>query len=115
MHAFSGFADMLATEPNAWIHGIATCVVLFLAWWLQIDRQSFAFVLIAVVTVWVAEAFNTVLEIMVDMVTTGKYSLAAKRAKDIAAAGVLIASLGAVLIGIAVFSLPLYDKLRSLF
>ncbi|MBI4388440.1 MAG: diacylglycerol kinase family protein [Candidatus Omnitrophica bacterium] len=114
INAFSGLTDMLMTEPNAWAHAAATAFVFILSWWLQIDQQRFALIVIAVVAVWVAEAFNTVLELMVDMVTSKQYSTLAKRAKDIAAAAVLIASLGAVLIGLVILGPPLYLRISSL-
>lgn len=104
---------MLTTEPNAWIHAVATAFVFILSWWLQIDQQRFALIVIAVVAVWVAEAFNTVLELMVDMVTSKQYSVLAKRAKDIAAAAVLIASIGAVLIGVVILGPALYLRVFS--
>lgn len=102
---------MLLTEPNAWLHAVATLIVIFLSWWLQIDRISFAFIMVAVVAVWMAEAFNTVLELTVDIVTSEQYSLAARRAKDIAAAAVLIATIGATLIGLIILGPPLLDHL----
>ena len=111
--AFAGLLDMLTTEPNAWIHATATVFVLGLSWWLRIERKEFALIVGAIVAVWVAEAFNTVLELMVDMVAPKQYSVMAKRAKDIAAAAVLVASLGAVVIGIAILGPSLYTRLSA--
>jgi hypothetical protein len=62
--------------------------------------------------VWVAEAFNTVFEIVVD-IASPQYSYAARRAKDIAAAAVLIASLGAVALGLVILGPPLLKKIES--
>lgn len=101
-HAFQGLGDMVLSEHNAWIHVLATLCALGVAWWLGLDGVGFALILVAIVLVWVAEAFNTVLEIMAGLVAGERYSKSVKRAKDIAAAGVLIASVGAVGIGIAV-------------
>ena len=102
-HAFVGLLDMLATEPNAWVHALATVVALDLAWWFGVTREEFALIVIAIVSVWVAEAFNTVLEIMADLVVGERNSRIVKRAKDIAAAAVLIAAIGAVIIAVIVF------------
>jgi diacylglycerol kinase (ATP) len=111
-HAARGFRDMLLTEPNAWVHAILTILALDLAWWLRIDRTSFALVIIAIVMVWVAEAFNTVLEMMADLVVTPqRYSRTVKRAKDIAAGAVLIASVGALAVGLTILGPPLYQRL----
>ena len=115
LHAVGGLGDMLFTEHNAWIHALATVLALDFAWWLRIDRYGFAIIIIAIVIVWTAEAFNTVLEIMADLVVRQRYSKIVKRAKDIAAAGVLIAVLGAIGVGIAVLGPPLCQRLAPWF
>ncbi|MBI4394936.1 MAG: diacylglycerol kinase family protein [Candidatus Omnitrophica bacterium] len=114
-HAFAGLKDMLLTEPNAWIHAFATVLVLELAWWLGIDSTSFALIIIAIVLVWVAEAFNTVLEIMANLVVGQRYSKIVKRAKDIAAAAVLIAAIGALGVGIVILGPHIYLRMAPLF
>ena len=114
-HALAGLGDMLFTEHNAWIHALATILALDFAWWLGIDRTGFALIIIAIVIVWVAEAFNTVLEVMADLVVGQRYSKMVKRAKDIAAAAVLIATLGAAGIGVVIFGPPLCQRLSPFF
>ncbi len=106
---------MFLTERNAWVHALATILVLDFAWWLGINRRDFVLIIIAIVIVWMAEAFNTVLEIMADLVVGQRYSKTVKRAKDIAAAAVLIATMGAVGVGIAILWPPLYQRLAPLF
>ena len=113
-NAFRGLTDMLRYEYSAWFHAAATIVILALSWWLRIDRESVAFIVIAIVAVWTAEAFNTVLELVVDIVSSGTYSNLAKRAKDIAAAAVLVTSLGAVVVGLLILGPPLYVHLSGL-
>lgn len=109
-YAFSGIKDILMTEHNAWVHAIFTIVILSLALWLQISFIKFVLIIIVITLVWVAEAFNTVLEIVVDMVSR-RYSKSAQRAKDIAAGAVCIASLGAAIVGIILLGPPLLEKL----
>ena len=115
VHAFRGLGDMLLTEHNAWVHALATVLVLDFAWWLGINRHDFALIIIVIVIVWMAEAFNTVLEIMANFVVGQRYSKTVKRAKDIAAAAVLIATMGAIGVGIAILWPPLYHRLAPLF
>lgn len=115
VHAFRGLGDMFLTEHNAWAHALATVLILDLAWWLGINRHDFALIVIAIVMVWMAEAFNTVLEIMADLVVGQRYSKTVKRAKDIAAAAVLIAAMGAVGIGMIILWPPLYQRLAPFF
>lgn len=114
-YAFCGLRDMLETEHNAWVHALATILALGLAWWLNIDRNGFVFIIIAIVMVWVAEVFNTVLEILADLVRPESYSKSVRRAKDIAAAAVLIASMGAIGIGIVILWPPFSHRIVLLF
>ena len=107
-YAIRGLTDMISTEHNAWIHVAATAVALGLAWRFQISMIEFALILIAIVLVWTAEAFNTVLEIMANLVVGQRYSRLVKRAKDIAAAAVLIAAAGALTLGLMILGPPLY-------
>ena len=110
-NALSGLRDMLSTEPNAWIHLVATIIVLLLSAWLKISAGAFVAIVIAIGGVWMAEAFNTVLELVVDLVSSEEYSAPAKRAKDIAAAAVLIWTIAASLIGFIVLGPPLYARI----
>ena len=100
-HAIAGLRDIMSTEHNAWIHAIFTVISLFLATWLRIDFMEFVLIIIVITLVWVAEAFNTVLEIVVDMVSP-EYTQFAKRAKDIAAGAVLVAAIAAAIIGLII-------------
>lgn len=111
-HALNGLADMLRTEHNAWLHGGMTVLVLTLAVWLRLAPIKFALIVLAVISVWVAEAFNTVCEVLADMASPAT-SVAARRAKDIAAAAVLIASLGAAAVGLIVLLPAFISRLSS--
>lgn len=113
-YAFIGLGDMIRTEPNAWVHAFATLLALGLAFWLDVGRVKLCILILSIVSVWTAEAFNTVLEIMADLVVMDRYSRIVKRAKDIAAAAVLVASMGALAIGLIVLGPPLYERLSIL-
>ncbi|MBN1688351.1 MAG: diacylglycerol kinase family protein [Candidatus Omnitrophica bacterium] len=113
-YAAVGMWDMLRTEHNAWVHAIVTVFVLGFSVWLRISGLEFSMIVMAVVGVWAAEAFNTVLEIVMNMISP-EYSRAAQRAKDIAAGGVLIASIGSAIIGLFILGPPLWAKLQILF
>ena len=109
-YAFSGLRDVLLTEHNAWIHAIFTILGLVLALWLRISFTEFVLIIIVITLVWVAEVFNTVLEVVVNMVSP-RYTTAAKRAKDIAAGAVLVAAIGAFIVGSAILGPPFCAKL----
>jgi diacylglycerol kinase (ATP) len=110
-YAYEGLRDMISTEQNAWIHAAATVIALGLAWWLDITKTEWALIILAIVGVWVAEAFNTVLETMADLTVGARQSKAVKRAKDMAAAAVLVAAIGALAIGLTILGPGLCQRL----
>jgi diacylglycerol kinase (ATP) len=57
--------------------------------------------------VWTAEALNTAIELVIDLVSPDVHPLAG-RAKDVAAGAVLISACGAVVVGILVFAPHLF-------
>ena len=89
---------MLRTQQNAWLHLGATLIVVLVAWLLGVGRDDWRWLIVAIISVWVAETFNTAVEYLCNVVSPG-HSEAVKRAKDIGASAVLIAALGAVVIG----------------
>ncbi|EUJ41646.1 diacylglycerol kinase [Brochothrix campestris FSL F6-1037] len=65
-------------------------------------QTEWLFLVLAVAFVIFAEMVNTACERIVDL-CTGEYNELAKHAKDIAAGAVLIATIGAVIIGAIIF------------
>lgn len=104
-HAFGGLFSLLRTEYNAWIHAAATLAVVALAAALRLGRDEWLWLILCVTLVWVAEAFNTALERLADAVSDD-YHPAIKRAKDLGAAAVLIAAIGATVVAAIVFGPP---------
>jgi len=113
-YAFSGWWHVIRTQQNAWIHTLASVVVLLASIWLKLSMLEWALIIVAIAFVWTAEFFNTALEVVVDLATKEQHPLA-KVAKDVGAAAVLIASITAVVIGILVLGPPLLEKLGEIF
>jgi len=113
-YAFAGIAYVFRTQKNAWIHTLATLLVILLAIWLRLSTPGWAVLILTIVAVWSAECFNTAIETIVDFVSPQKHPLA-KIAKDTAAAGVLFAAIGSVGVGLFLFGPPLIQKLMGLF
>ncbi|GAB4150457.1 MAG: diacylglycerol kinase [Candidatus Promineifilaceae bacterium] len=109
-YAFQGWAYVLRTQRNAWIHAFVTLVVLALAFWLRLPRVEWAILLLTLMAVWMAELINTALESVVDLTMPDPHPLA-KIAKDVAAAAVLVGALAAVLIGLLILGPPLWQRL----
>jgi diacylglycerol kinase (ATP) len=101
-HAFRGLKVLLQTQQNARIHAAAAILVIAAAALLRISSTEWSLIAIAILCVWVAEALNTAIEFVVDLVSPDHHSLAAK-AKDVAAGAVLLAAIGAAVVGAIVF------------
>jgi len=100
--ACRGIRTMLISQHNAWLHAFATIVVCAAGAGLQISRSEWCAVVIAIIAVWTAEALNTSLELLCDVASPG-FHPSVEKAKDVAAGGVLITALGAVVVGLLVF------------
>jgi len=100
-HALRGFR-VVFQEPNAQIHSVAAAVAIALGLYLQISVAEWVAVCFAIASVMGAEALNTAIERAVD-VASPEWHNTAGQAKDAAAAGVLIFSLGAAAVGAVIF------------
>jgi len=102
-YAFTGLGDLIRRQPNARIHLLATLLVVGGGFWLDVQPAEWGLLALAITAVWTAEALNTALEYLTDLVSPDHHPLAGK-AKDAAAAAVLLSAIGAVVIGLLVFS-----------
>ncbi|MCL1855333.1 MAG: diacylglycerol kinase family protein [Clostridia bacterium] len=100
--ALEGIAEGLRTERNMVIHvGIMALVIVFGAL-LALSPLEWMLCVLLFGLVFMAELFNTAVETVVNMVTEDYHSRA-KRAKDMAAGAVLVASVTAAVIGALIF------------
>ncbi len=99
--AFLGIWVMISSQHNAWIHAIATVTVIIVSVYFGLTKTEWCWIILAIISVWTAEALNTAFEFLTDVASPGIHPLAAK-AKDVAAGAVLIAALGSALIGFLV-------------
>lgn len=102
-HALRGIVELILSQHNAWIHAVATVVVVALGIYVNLGNIEWALVVFAIVLVWMAEAANTAIEFLCDVASPEFHPLV-KKAKDIAAASVLLAAVGAVFIAFFVFA-----------
>lgn len=101
-YAFRGVWTMLRSQRNAWIHALATGGVVAAGFALRISADDWKWLVLAMGTVWGAEALNTALELLADAAKPEFHPLVEK-AKDVAAGAVLLSAVGAVLVGLLVF------------
>jgi undecaprenol kinase/diacylglycerol kinase (ATP) len=100
--AFEGVSYLLRTQRNARIELAVGIVVLVVAVWVGVTPVEWAVLAITITIVLALEALNTALELVVTLGSPERHPLA-KAAKDVSAAMVLIAAVGSVLVGIAIF------------
>ena len=96
--AWRGLQSLMATQHNAWIHGVATAFVLAVSVLLKISADDWRWIVLAISVVWVAEALNTAVEQLGDAIT-GEIHPKIGFAKDVAAGAVLISAVGSAVIG----------------
>lgn len=100
--AFKGIFYVVKNERNIKIHIVFTILVVLVSLLLKLSPVEFAVILLTVMSVIVAEMFNTVIEVSIDLVTN-EYHQLAEIAKDVAAGAVLITSITSVVIGALIF------------
>ncbi|OGG46962.1 diacylglycerol kinase [Candidatus Kaiserbacteria bacterium RIFCSPHIGHO2_01_FULL_49_13] len=101
-HAWRGIRIFIKTTHNAWLHVAAFVLVIAASVYFSITRAEWIAITFAAGFVFAAEAFNTAIEIDMDL-TSPEFHPFARDTKDVAAAAVLIAAVTAVVIGGFVF------------
>jgi len=92
----------LRTQHNAWIHALASLIVVGAGYFLGISRNDWCIIIFACAGVWIAESLNTAIEFVADA-TSKEFNPLIGKAKDVAAGAVLIAAIAAVIVGLLVF------------
>jgi len=101
-YAFNGLHHLFSTQPNAKIHGGITIFVIGAGLFFSLSSTEWCILALTIAMVIGAEAFNTALESLTDLVSPNFHELAG-RAKDVAAAAVLTTAIGAVCVGLIIF------------
>lgn len=101
-YAIEGLATALRDQPNLVFQLCIATIVLALGFYFQITGIEWLIVTLTIGFVITFELTNTAVEEIVDSFTD-KVHPSAKKAKDVAAAAVLIASLTAAIIGLMIF------------
>jgi diacylglycerol kinase len=101
-YALAGLGSVVRTQPNFRIHLLAAAVALALGVILRLSPPELALIVLTIAVVLAAEALNTAIEAVCDLVSPAYHPLV-KRAKDAAAAGVLLAAIGSVIVAVLVF------------
>jgi diacylglycerol kinase (ATP) len=105
--AIEGILYTAKTQRHMKIHFAVAVFVLLLSLFLDISRLEFVLLTVSITLVLFAEMVNTAIEVTIDLVHE-EYHPLAKIIKDVAAGGVLIASVGAVVMGYMILSGPVF-------
>lgn len=101
-HAFRGVSTLLSTQTNARIHFTALISVITLGFVFKVSSVEWVLLILTSTAVLAAEAFNSSIEFLCDY-SSAEYHANIKKTKDLAAAGVLITSIGALVVGVLIF------------
>ncbi len=101
-YALKGLASAFRDQLNLWVHLLALIVVVMLGFYFDIVAWEWCVLILSVGLVFSLELINSAIEDLTDLVTREQNPMAGK-VKDISAAAVLVASLGALIIGVIIF------------
>jgi diacylglycerol kinase (ATP) len=101
-YAGRGIYQLIRHEQNAKVHLLATVAVIAAGWLAGLNRYEWLGICVAIGMVWGAETANTAIEKLVNMVSPERRPEAGL-VKDIAAGGVLICAIVAIVIALLVF------------
>lgn len=100
--AFAGLKILVTEQHNARIHLMVTIAVVILAYYFQVTVGEWLVFILIISIVWLGEALNSAIEYLADAAVPEQHPLI-KKAKDVAAAGVFISAVAALIIGILIF------------
>ncbi len=101
-HAWRGIGILIRTSHNAWGHIFFGLLAIYLCYILNVSTIEWALIILSIGLVIVAEAFNTAIEIDIDL-TSPTYHPYARDTKDVAAGAVLITIFIACMLGLIIF------------
>lgn len=101
-YATTGLREALKQEANLKIHIIVSFIVIAAAIFLKFTPLELAILILTVAMVLLLELINTTLEALTDIVSP-EIREKARIVKDVAAAGVFLAALTSVAVGILLF------------
>ncbi len=102
-YARAGAEHALRTQRNIWIHIFIAIVVLALAFWLRVTLIELVILVLTISFVITTEIINTAIEELVNILSP-EHRVEAALAKNVAAAAVLIAVIGSVILGLLIFA-----------
>ena len=110
--AISSILWSTQTQISFRVHLPITLAALGIAAWLKLEAWRWVAIVLAITIVLSAELLNTSIEQLVRVLHPQRDE-GIKRALDTAAGAVLIAAIGAVIVGLVTMGIPLWDALAA--
>lgn len=101
-YAGRGLFKTWREEQNLQIHTLAALVVIFLGYILQISKTEWLILILTILLVVLMEIVNSAIERVTDILKPRIHGYV-KEIKDIMAAAVMLASIGAFVVGLLIF------------
>ena len=101
--AGQGLIFVFNTERNMKIHCAFAVMAVVCSVVFRIQAIEFIFIILSITLVMIAETANTAFELLLDFVHGDRYHPDVKMLKDVAAGGVFIATVNAVVVGLVIF------------
>ncbi|WP_010097037.1 diacylglycerol kinase family protein [Ornithinibacillus scapharcae] len=101
-YAFNGLREVFKSEKNFRVHLLVTLIVVGFGLYMHISAMEWLAIVIVIGLVLSAEILNTAIEEIINYLKPEIHPTA-KKIKDIAAAGVFVAAVSAVVVGLIIF------------
>lgn len=109
INAFNGIIYAVTTQRNIKQQLVIAVIVMLISLLFNLSRAEFLCLMFTVILIILAEMFNTAIETVVDLYTD-LYHPKAKIAKDVAAGGVVITAVNAIIVAYFLF----FDKISDI-
>tara|TARA_B100000214_G_scaffold371071_1_gene346804 strand:+ start:937 stop:1395 length:459 start_codon:yes stop_codon:yes gene_type:complete len=111
LFAAKGLKYAFSTQRNFRIHVVFALIAFLLGLLLELNKTDLAIMSLTATSVLVVELLNTAIESVVDLAIGKRFHPLAQIAKDCSAGGVLVASIGSLLIAVLLLLPPLLENL----
>lgn len=101
-HALNGIKTVIQEERNMRAHLCIAGLAILISFFSKLSAIEWCFILLCIFIVFLMEILNTVVENLVDLLVKKEYHIEAKKAKDIAAGGVLLSACFTVIVAIII-------------
>jgi|SRR3989338_4009928 len=102
-HAWRGMGILIKTTHNVWGHLFFAALAVYLGFILDISSTEWLFLIFVISLVVITEAFNTAIEIDINL-TSPEYHPYARDTKDVAAGAVLISVILSMVVALFIFA-----------